>query len=68
MTRLRRGESLQADGIRDMMESHDGNGSSSSMAMNSTKIWERQPIEVVAFILLQKALPQHTLLMTIKVL
>ena len=43
MTRLRRGESLQADGIRDMMESHDGNGSSSSMAMNSTKIWERQP-------------------------
>lgn len=43
MTRLRRGESLQADGIRDMMENHDGNGSSSSKAMNSTKIWERQP-------------------------
>lgn len=42
MTRLRRGESLQADGIRDMMESHDANGSTSSMAMNSTKIWERQ--------------------------
>ena len=43
MTRLRRGESLHADGIRDMMESHNSNGSSSSMAMNSTKIWERQP-------------------------
>jgi len=43
MTRLRRGESLQADGIRDMMENHSSNGSSSSMAMNSTKIWERQP-------------------------
>jgi len=43
MTRLRRGESLQADGIRDMMESHAANGSSSSTAMNSTKIWERQP-------------------------
>lgn len=44
MTRLRRGESLQADGIRDMMENHSSNGSSSSMAMNSTKIWERQPV------------------------
>ncbi len=43
MTTLKRGQSLQADGIRDMMLNHDGNGSTSSMAMNSTKIWERQP-------------------------
>ena len=43
MTRLRRGESLQADGIRDMMQTQAFNGSSDSMAMNSTKIWEKQP-------------------------
>lgn len=43
MTRLKNNSNIEADGIRDVYLNYAGNGSSSTMAINSTKIWERQP-------------------------
>lgn len=43
MTRLKNGNNIEADGIRDTFLNPNGNGSTSSLALNSTKIWERQP-------------------------
>ena len=43
MTRLKNNNNIEADGIRDVYLNYAGNGSSSATAINSTKIWERQP-------------------------
>lgn len=44
MTTTYYGSGIQADGIRDLVLNHGGNGSTASVPMNSQKLYEREPV------------------------